>query len=72
MKAGQLTPANVADHITPHKGDATLFWTGSLQSLCAPHHDAAKQAEERRGYSGECDPDGWPIDPRHPANASQR
>jgi 5-methylcytosine-specific restriction protein A len=29
-----------------------LFWDseGNWQSLCKPHHDSAKQAEERRGF----------------------
>jgi len=65
---GRITPATVADHIEPHKGDETLFWKGRLQSLCAPHHDAAKQSIDRQGFGGECDETGWPTDHRHPAN----
>ncbi|KTR02057.1 hypothetical protein NS365_22510, partial [Aureimonas ureilytica] len=46
---GRVTPATVVDHITPHKGDQTLFWDQkNWQPLCKPHHDGAKQAEERR------------------------
>lgn len=71
LKAQKHTAATVADHKQPHKGDLTLFWHGPLQSLCAPHHDSTKQGEDRRGYSGEVDADGWPSDPAHPANASQ-
>lgn len=42
-------PANVVDHIRPHKGDQTLFWDkGNWQSLCTNHHASAKQIEERR------------------------
>ncbi|WP_424360239.1 HNH endonuclease [Methylocystis parvus] len=44
---GVMTPATVADHVRPHRGDADLFWHGELQSLCTPHHSSAKQAEER-------------------------
>lgn len=41
----------VADHVVPHRGDATLFWDdGNLQCLCKTCHDSAKQAEERRGW----------------------
>ena len=64
----RLTPATVADHVQPHKGDPELFWHGKLQSLCKTHHDATKQRTERRGYSTACDINGWPTDPRHPAN----
>ena len=44
---GFSTQARVADHVTPHRGDYDAFWYGPLQSLCKPHHDSAKQAEER-------------------------
>lgn len=40
----------VADHKTPHRGDARLFWDPlNLWTLCKPCHDSAKQAAERRG-----------------------
>lgn len=68
LKARRLTPATTADHVIPHKGDAKLFWEGELQSVCKPHHDGPKQAEERRGFTGEADADGWPSDPAHPSN----
>lgn len=42
----------------------------NLQSLCKPHHDSAKQSEERLGYAKGCDVDGRPIDPAHPWNAA--
>jgi len=39
----------VADHITPHRGDATLFWDETnLQTLCADCHNRIKQSQERR------------------------
>ncbi|SMO63957.1 HNH endonuclease signature motif containing protein [Paracoccus laeviglucosivorans] len=59
----------VVDHIVPHRGDLDLFWdTTNWQTLCPDHHDIIKQREEVRGYSNERGPDGWPIDPAHPAN----
>jgi len=59
----------VADHIIAHKGDEGLFFDpDNLQTLCPDHHDRTKQQEERRGYSQTRGDDGWPIDPRHPAN----
>jgi 5-methylcytosine-specific restriction endonuclease McrA len=70
QKQGRVTAASVVDHIIPHKGDQKLFWdsANNWQSLCKDHHDAAKQAEERHGYSSEVGLDGWPIDQKHPAN----
>jgi len=66
---GVVTPASIADHIEPHRGRYEFFWFGDLQSLCANCHNSFKQFEERNGYSTAIDRDGWPIDPRHPANA---
>lgn len=38
----------VADHRTPHRGSAALFWDPeNLWCLCARCHNSAKQAEER-------------------------
>lgn len=59
----------VADHRIPHRGDEALFFDpDNLQTLCPDCHDRNKQREESRGYSEERGEDGWPIDPRHPAN----
>ena len=66
-RQGLTTAATVADHIEPHRGDEDLFWFGELQSLCKQHHDSAKQFEENRGYGGEVDLAGYPLDPRHPS-----
>lgn len=45
-----VTSLLVADHIKPHRGDASLFWDdGNLQCLCKSCHDTFKQAEERAG-----------------------
>ena len=41
-------PATVVDHVTPHRGNAKLFWDRSnWQSLCTHHHNSAKQRQER-------------------------
>ncbi|TPW28600.1 HNH endonuclease [Martelella alba] len=38
----------VADHMTPHRGDAVLFWDrDNLQCLCKTCHDSEKQRAER-------------------------
>lgn len=65
---GVSTPAVIADHVIPHKGDQNLFWFGKLQSLCAHHHESRKKLEETRGYHTKVGDDGWPVDRRHPAN----
>jgi len=42
-------PANVVDHIKPHRGDNALFWDKTnWQSLCGPCHNSRKQSLERR------------------------
>ncbi len=57
----------------PHRGDRKLFWdSGNWQSLCKKCHDKHKQREERRGYSAAVGADGWPSDPRHPANREKK
>nr|WP_245581848.1 hypothetical protein [Phyllobacterium phragmitis] len=38
----------VCDHVTPHRGDEELFWSGPFQTLCKPCHDRDKQRMERR------------------------
>ena len=43
---GRTTAATVVDHITPHRGDQTLFWDQeNWQPLCKPCHDS-KTARE--------------------------
>ena len=65
-RKGVVTAAQIADHITPHKGDANLFWFGTLQSLCLQCHVTAKAIMEKRGYATDIGPDGYPIDAGHP------
>lgn len=69
LKRNQVVPATVVHHRLPHKGDWALFSSvANLESLCKPCHDSEAQSEERTGYSKQIDGDGWPADPRHPAN----
>ena len=63
-----VTPAVLADHITPHQGDHQLFYFGELQSLCQHCHSSRKKQQETYGYQRDVGVDGWPIDPNHPAN----
>lgn len=67
LKEQRVTEASVADHIE-RATDERSFWEGALQSLCATHHQAKRQAESRgnawRPRMG-CDARGWPSDPEH-------
>lgn len=46
--AGRVEAATVVDHITPHRGDQSLFWRRSnWQPLCATHHSRDKQRTEQ-------------------------
>ncbi|GAB6174487.1 HNH endonuclease signature motif containing protein [Paradesulfitobacterium aromaticivorans] len=46
---GKLTPANVVDHIKPHKGNKELFWDESnWQSLCKACHDSKTAQNDGR------------------------
>jgi len=76
-RIGLITPAQVADHVVPHKGDQMKFWFGELQSLCIEHHNRAKQQlevngvitdMELKGFQKGIGPDGFPIDEAHPFN----
>jgi 5-methylcytosine-specific restriction endonuclease McrA len=46
---GLVKEASLADHVTPHRGEAALFWGGALQSLCWSCHSRDKQRAERAG-----------------------
>jgi 5-methylcytosine-specific restriction endonuclease McrA len=65
---GRVTPATVADHVTPHSGDPVAFFEGKLQSLCKTCHDSTKQRLEKSGRMLGCDESGVPLDPTHPWN----
>jgi hypothetical protein len=67
MKHGKVTPATVADHIEPHRGDPVKF-AGPIQSLCLPCHSIHKQVLETSGHVRGCDVNGMPLDPMHPWN----
>ena len=69
-RRGEVTPAEVVDHIEPHGGDPRAFWFGTLQSLCRPCHDGEKRTIELKGYSNRIGADGYPVDPNHPFNAN--
>jgi 5-methylcytosine-specific restriction protein A len=48
LKAGRVTPANVVDHIIPHRGDQRLFWDmGNWQALCKKCHDKKTRTEDQ-------------------------
>ncbi|MHA7342488.1 HNH endonuclease [Burkholderia pseudomallei] len=48
--AGHITPAQVVDHIIPHRGDMRLFWDQSnWQAMSKRCHDR-KTARENGGF----------------------
>ncbi|ELO5586667.1 HNH endonuclease [Escherichia coli] len=62
LKRNQVVSASIVDHVTPHKGDETLFHDpDNLQSLCKRCHDSVKQRMERGGTVTEFDSDGRVI-----------
>jgi hypothetical protein len=63
---GRQTPATVADHRIPHRGDRALFFSaGNLDSLCATHHDSTKRRHERGRLTVAVAADGWPASRTH-------
>jgi 5-methylcytosine-specific restriction endonuclease McrA len=68
LDKGIVTPATVADHVEPHDGDVTRFYTGALMSLCAHCHNSRKKFMEINGYAPDISLSGWPSDPLHPSN----
>lgn len=62
LRQGTVTPASVAHHVVPHKGEPVLFWSGVLASSCAPCHDIDEQRVERGGRARQVvENDGWPV-----------
>lgn len=66
---GKNLEANVVDHITPHRGDARLFWRrDNLQAMNKHCHDSWKQKQEggRSAYNKpKYSDDGVPLDSDH-------
>ena len=61
LERDEVTVADTADHVVPHRGDEDLFWHGELQALCASCHSKSKQLEEHGRHVVAYGPDGWPI-----------
>ncbi|MCP4566079.1 MAG: HNH endonuclease [FCB group bacterium] len=62
---GKATPANVVDHVIPHRGDMVRFWAGPFQSLCKTCHDRHKKMQEEGGMMMGCSADGTPTAADH-------
>jgi 5-methylcytosine-specific restriction enzyme A len=59
---GRVTPACIADHIEPHRGDWNKFLTAPLQSLCTDCH-AQKTVSDRGDQPVvTIGVDGWPVE----------
>jgi hypothetical protein len=68
LARGRTTPATIADHHPPHRGDWNTFRLGPLRSLCRDCHQGA-WADDKHGFRRDIDDSGLPVDPRHPFNA---
>jgi hypothetical protein len=68
LQENKVVPAEICDHVEPHRGNQRKFWFGELQSLCWSHHSMHKQRLELQGYSDDIDDNGYPTDRRHPFN----
>lgn len=68
LEHGRHRLATVANHVEPHRGDWFKFIKGKLESLCKTCHDARAQRTDNRGFDPSPGADGWPTDPKHPAN----
>lgn len=52
QKRNIIMPADVTDHITPHKGDKDKFWDQSnWQALCESCHNRKTASEDRGAWS---------------------
>ena len=52
-RRGKLTPATIADHITPLNPDGTGDWSlGNGQGLCVPCHNAKTAADRTASTKG--------------------
>lgn len=65
---GNNLEADVVDHITPHRGEARLFWNRkNLQAMNKQCHDKYKQSQEKggKGFDAGCDTSGIPLNADH-------
>jgi 5-methylcytosine-specific restriction protein A len=47
LKDGRYTPANIVDHIEPHKGDPVKFWDeANWAALCSACHSTKSARED--------------------------
>ena len=65
-------PLHVRDHRRPRSSASrrlNFFLIGKVpESLCANCHNSIKRRVDIDGHAHDIDHDGWPTDPRHPAN----
>ena len=73
LKLGIIVAATAVDHRQPISAGGPAFPPlDGLASLCDRCHNTKSRSEqsgERHWFQKGCGPDGYPLDPRHPANA---
>lgn len=65
---GIIKHATTVHHATPHKGNYEMFLAGPFVCLCSDCHDSTAREIENWGYHKAIDVNGYPVDPKHPAN----
>ena len=67
LDRGDVTPATVADHIEPHKGNYNAFVLGPAEEpLCAPAMMVCNRASNAEATRRAIGVDGYPVDRAHP------
>lgn len=61
LERDEVTPATEVHHKVPHKGDATLFWSGPFVSTCKPCHSSRGQLEDHGKTVITFGVDGYPL-----------
>lgn len=63
LALGEIVPAEVVDHIAPHKGDEGRFFDAhNLMSVSKKVHDTVCQQMECGTWGPPTGVDGWPIE----------
>lgn len=56
-----VTEATEVHHVTPHKGEEDLFWSGPFVATCKSCHARRGQLEDHGKTVVRFGADGWPI-----------
>ena len=54
LERGIVELATICDHVEPHHGDRTAFFTSKLQSLCKPCHELNEKRDRAARLPDRC------------------